>query len=202
MTKNDIFFKTLVFIACLLPLTFLITNFFLQKLGANPVETIIRDTGLWSLRFLMMTLCITPLRKLVGWQWGMKIRRMLGLYAFFYACLHFTAYLWFEEFFDFAAIWTDVMERPFITMGFITFVLMIPLAITSTHAMIKKLGGKRWQQLHRLVYLIAITSILHFWWMADSKGVLTTPIIYAVIIAILLLMRIFFLKKSSKFLGK
>lgn len=199
MTRNDTLFKTIIFFICLLPLVLLITDFFLQKLGANPVETIIRDTGLWSLRFLIMTLCITPLRKLASWQWGMKIRRMLGLYAFFYGCLHLIAYLWFDHLFDLTAVWRDILERPFITLGFITFLCMLPLAITSTNSMMRRLG-KRWQQLHRLIYLIAITSIIHFWWMADSKGKLTTPIIYATIVAVLLLMRIFFLKKS--FSGK
>ncbi|MEQ1838429.1 MAG: protein-methionine-sulfoxide reductase heme-binding subunit MsrQ, partial [Candidatus Nitrotoga sp.] len=153
-------------------------------LGTNPIEFITHSTGTWTLNFLLITLCITPLRQLSGWSWLIKLRRMVGLYAFFYACLHFITYIWLDQFFDVAAIIKDVIKRPFITVGFAAFILLIPLALTSTDAMLKKLGGKRWQSLHRLIYLIAILGVLHFWWLVKKD--ITEPLIYAVILASLL----------------
>ena len=156
----------------------------------EPLEAITRGTGDWVLYLLCITLAITPLRRLSGWNWVVKLRRMAGLFAFFYAFLHFLAFLWFDHFFDLAEMWRDVLKRPFITVGFCAFVLLIPLAVTSTNGMIKRLGGKRWQWLHRLIYLIAPLGILHFWWMKAGKHNFTEPIIFGVIVALLLGVRV------------
>lgn len=176
--------KGALFFACLIPLIRLIWFGINNQLGTNPIEFITHSTGTWTLNFLLITLCITPLRQLSGWTWLIKLRRMIGLYTFFYACLHFITYIWLDQFFDVAAIIKDVIKRPFITVGFAAFILLIPLALTSTHAMLKKLGGKRWQSLHRLIYLIAILGVLHFWWLVKKD--ITEPLIYAVILASLL----------------
>ena len=152
----------------------------------EPLEFLTRATGDWVLYLLCITLAITPLRRLTGWNWLVKLRRMAGLFAFFYAFLHFLTFLWFDHFFDLRAMFADVVKRPFITVGFIAFVLLIPLAVTSTNGMIKRLGGKRWQWLHRLIYVIAPLGVLHFWWMKAGKNNFTEPIIFAVIVAVLL----------------
>ncbi|MDB5919967.1 MAG: Protein-methionine-sulfoxide reductase heme-binding subunit MsrQ [Massilia sp.] len=157
----------------------------------EPLEHITRGTGDWVLYFLCMTLAVTPLRKFTGWNWLLKLRRELGLFAFFYAFLHFMTFLWFDHFFDVAEMWKDVLKRPFITVGFIAFVLLIPLAATSTNGMIRRLGGKRWQWLHRLIYIIAPLGILHFWWMKAAKHNFQQPIIFGVIVAVLLGLRIY-----------
>jgi sulfoxide reductase heme-binding subunit YedZ len=157
----------------------------------EPLEFITRGTGDWVLYFLCITLAITPLRRLSKWNWVIKLRRMAGLFAFFYACLHALAFLWFDHFFDLAAMWKDVLKRPFITVGFIAFVLLIPLAATSTNAMVRRLGGKRWQWLHRLVYLIAPLGILHFWWMKAGKQDFAQPILFGLIVALLLGVRLY-----------
>lgn len=157
----------------------------------EPLEFITRGTGDWVLYFLCITLAVTPLRRLSKWNWLLKLRRMLGLYAFFYAFLHFMTFLWFDHFFDVAEMWKDVLKRPFITVGFIAFVLLIPLAATSTNGMIRRLGGKRWQWLHKLIYLIAPLGILHFWWMKAAKHNFTQPIIFGCIVALLLGVRVF-----------
>lgn len=157
----------------------------------EPLEHITRGTGDWVLYFLCITLAVTPLRKFTGWNWLVKLRREIGLFAFFYACLHFMTFLWFDHFFDVAEMWKDVVKRPFITVGFIAFVLLIPLAVTSTNGMIKRLGGKRWQWLHRLIYLIAPLGILHFWWMKAGKHDFQQPIIFGTVVALLLGVRIY-----------
>ena len=157
----------------------------------EPLEHITRGTGDWVLYFLCITLAVTPLRKFTGWNWLVKLRREIGLFAFFYAFLHFMTFLWFDHFFDVAEMWKDVLKRPFITVGFIAFVLLIPLAVTSTNGMIKRLGGKRWQWLHRLIYLIAPLGILHFWWMKAGKHDFEQPIIFGTVVAVLLGLRIF-----------
>jgi sulfoxide reductase heme-binding subunit YedZ len=157
----------------------------------EPLEHITRGTGDWVLYFLCMTLALTPLRKFSGWNWLMKLRREVGLFAFFYAFLHFMTFLWFDHFFDVAEMWKDVLKRPFITAGFIAFVLLIPLAVTSTNGMIKRLGGKRWQWLHRLVYIVAPLGILHFWWMKAAKHNFEQPIIFGAIVALLLGLRLY-----------
>lgn len=159
-------------------------------LGANPIEFITRSTGTWTLVFLLITLSITPIRKLLHWSWLIRLRRMLGLFAFFYGTLHFTTYIWLDQFFDWGGILQDIAKRPFITVGFISFVLMIPLAFTSTNTMVKRLGGKRWQTLHRLIYITAIAAVIHYWWLVKKD--VTQPVIYASILVLLLAARLIF----------
>ncbi len=190
--------KAGVFLAALIPLARMV---YLTVTGqlVEPLEFITRSTGDWTLYFLCITLAVTPLRRVSKWNWLVKLRRMLGLFMFFYAVLHFMTFLWFDHFFDLAEMWKDVLRRPFITVGFIAFVLLIPLAATSTNAMIRRLGGKRWQWLHRLIYVIAPLAILHFWWMKAGKHNFTEPIIYGSILAVLLGMRVFWaLRKQAK----
>ncbi|CAB3759256.1 protein-methionine-sulfoxide reductase heme-binding subunit MsrQ [Paraburkholderia humisilvae] len=177
--------KIAVFIAALYPLGRLVLFGFTGQLGANPIEFITRSTGLWTLVFLCITLSITPLRKLTGVNALLRLRRMIGLYAFFYGALHFTTYFWFDKWFDVAEILKDIGKRPFITVGFAAFVLLIPLAATSTKAMVRRLG-RRWQMLHRAIYLIAALAILHFWWMKAGKHDLILPKIYGAIVIALL----------------
>jgi sulfoxide reductase heme-binding subunit YedZ len=157
----------------------------------EPLEHITRGTGDWVLYFLCITLAVTPLRRFTGWNWLVKLRRELGLFAFFYACLHFMTFLWFDHFFDVAEMWKDVLKRPFITVGFAGFVLLIPLAVTSTNGMIRRLGARRWQWLHRLIYVIAPLGILHFWWMKAAKHNFQQPIIFGTIVALLLGLRLY-----------
>ena len=189
--------KAAVFVLALVPLLRMV---YLTVTGqlVEPLEFITRGTGDWTLYFLCITLAVTPLRRLTKWNWLIKLRRMLGLYMFFYGFLHFMTFLWFDHFFDFAEMWKDVLRRPFITVGFIAFVLLIPLAVTSTNAMVKRLGGKRWQWLHRLIYVIAPLAILHFWWMKAGKHNFTEPIIYGTILGVLLLMRVYWAWVKAK----
>jgi sulfoxide reductase heme-binding subunit YedZ len=183
--------KALLFIAALLPFVRLVLFTFTDRLGANPVEFITRNTGDWTLYFLCITLTLTPLRRFSGWNWLVRLRRMIGLFVFFYASLHFLTFLWFDHFFDIPEMLKDVIKRPFITVGFSAFLLLIPLAVTSNNAMIKRLGGKRWQWLHRLIYLIAPLGILHFWWMKAGKNDFSQPILFGAVVAALLLMRMY-----------
>lgn len=182
--------KTILFCLSLLPFIRLIVAGFTNDLGANPIEFITRNTGDWTLYFLCMALAVTPLRKLSGWIWLARIRRMFGLYAFFYASLHFLTFLWFDHFFDVAEMWADVIKRPFITIGFIAFVLLLPLALTSTNNMIKRIGAKRWQWLHRLVYFIVPLGVLHYFWMKAGKHDFSQPWLFAGIVTILLGLRL------------
>jgi sulfoxide reductase heme-binding subunit YedZ len=177
--------KIAVFIAAWYPLARIALYGLTDRLGANPIEFVTRSTGLWTLVFLCITLAITPLRRLTGVNALLRFRRMLGLYAFFYAMLHFTTYLWFDKWFDVAAIVKDIGKRPFITVGFAAFVLLIPLALTSPRAMARKLG-RHWQALHRAIYAIAGLAILHFWWMKAGKHDLILPKIYGAIVVALL----------------
>jgi sulfoxide reductase heme-binding subunit YedZ len=177
--------KVVVFLVALYPLARLVVYGMTDRLGANPIEFITRSTGLWTLVFLCITLAVTPLRRLTGVNAVLRFRRMLGLYAFFYATLHFTTYLWFDKWFDVAAILKDIGKRPFITVGFAAFVLLIPLAITSPRAMVRKLG-RRWQTLHRAIYVIGALAILHFWWMKAGKHDVLLPKIYGAIVVALL----------------
>ncbi len=188
--------KIVLFIVATLPFLRLVIYTINDWLGANPVEFITRNTGDWTLYFLCITLAVTPLRRLTGWNWLVRLRRMIGLFTFFYASLHFTTFLWFDHFFDVAEMLRDVVKRPFITVGFAAFVLLIPLAATSTNAMIKRLGGKRWQWLHRLIYLIAPLGILHYWWMKAGKNDFSQPIVFGLIVAALLLARVYW--RTSK----
>ena len=181
--------KVVVFVLCLVPVGRLAWGVWNDTLGANPIEFIIRALGDWALRFVLITLAVTPLRKLAGWTWLMPLRRMLGLYAFFYATLHLSAYIWVDQFFDWIAIAKDIIKRPFITVGMLTFTLLIPLAITSNNAMIRRMGGKRWQLLHRAIYVIGAIGVLHFWWMVKLD--ITQPAIYAAVLAALLGIRLF-----------
>lgn len=178
--------KALVFFACLLPLAFLLWDGFNGALGANPIETVTHRTGDWTLRFLLITLAVTPARRLFNWPTLLRLRRMLGLFAFFYACLHFVTYIWLDQFFDPGEIAKDIVKRPFITIGFFAFVLLVPLAVTSTNKMMKRLG-RRWQQLHRLVYVAAVAGVLHYWWLV--KADVREPFIYAGILFVLLAYR-------------
>jgi len=183
--------KAVLFVTALLPFLRLVLFTLIDQLGANPIEFITRNTGDWTLYFLCIVLAVTPLRRLSKWNWLIKLRRMLGLYVFFYAALHFTTFLWFDHFFDVQEMWKDVVKRPFITVGFAAFVLLIPLAVTSTNGMIKRLGGKRWQWLHRVVYAIAPLGILHFWWMKAAKHDFAQPLLFGIVVAALLLLRLY-----------
>lgn len=181
--------KPAIFLLSLLPLARLFLLGFANELGANPVEFVTRSTGTWALVMLCLTLAVTPLRRLSGWNALVRLRRMLGLFAFFYASLHFSVFLWLEHWFDLAAMLLDVLERPFVTAGFLAFLLMAPLAATSTQGMVRRLGS-RWQALHRLVYLIAPLAVLHFWWHKAGKNDFGEPAIYGVVVALLLAARL------------
>jgi len=179
--------KVGVFGACLSPLVVLAWQALTHNLGANPIAEITDQTGIWTLRLLLITLAVTPARRLTGWNRLIQLRRMLGLLAFFYGCLHFLTYIWLDQFFVIDDIIADVMERPFITVGFASFALLIPLAVTSTTAMIRRLGGKWWQRLHRLVYAIAIGGVVHYLWLV--KADIQQPLLYGGILAVLLVYR-------------
>ncbi len=180
--------KPAIFIAALIPLALLAWNAFTDGLGANPVEFITRETGTWGLRFLLITLCVTPLRRVTGWQWLARIRRMLGLFAFFYISLHFLTYLVLDAFFDILYILEDITDRTYITLGFTSFVLLVPLAITSTNAMVRRLGGRNWRRLHKLAYVASAGGVLHFLW--QVKADLREPLIYLAILLLLFCVRI------------
>ena len=190
--------KPWVFAACLIPLGLLVWRGFTGGLTANPIEFITHRTGDWTLRFLLIALAITPLRRATGWNGLAQLRRMVGLFAFFYATLHFSTYLVFDFFFAFDLIVEDIVERRFITAGFTGFVLLIPLALTSTHRMTRRLGGKRWRRLHRLVYVAAVAGVVHYLWLV--KVDIGPPLIYAGILAVLLGARLWFrfATKSSR----
>lgn len=188
--------KAALFALCLVPLAQLGWLGWSDALGANPIELITRHLGKWTLNFLLITLAVTPLRHLTGWHWLIRLRRMLGLYAFFYALLHFLTYLWLDQFFDWASIVRDIAKRPFITTGFTAFLLLIPLAATSNAAMVKRLGGRRWTQLHRGVYAIAIVGVIHYWWLVKKD--ITLPLLYAVLLGALLGFRALRLAKERQ----
>jgi sulfoxide reductase heme-binding subunit YedZ len=179
--------KVAVFLFCLMPLAALGLRALHNSLTPNPIEFITHATGDWTLRFILITLCVTPLRKLFGLPDLIRFRRMFGLFAFFYGCLHFTTYIWLDKFFDLAEMWKDVAKRPYITLGFTAFVLLIPLAITSTASWIRRLGGRRWQLLHRLIYVSAVAGVIHYYWLV--KSAVLRPLTYAGIVAVLLLWR-------------
>lgn len=166
---------------------------FYDALGANPIEKITHRTGDWALRFLLITLAITPLRKLFGWKQLIRYRRMLGLFAFFYVCIHFSIYIVFDHFFDVNEIIKDIVKRPYVTVGFAAFVLLIPLAVTSTNKMMKRLG-RRWKQLHQLVYVIAVLAILHYLWLV--KADVLQPVIHAIVLLLLLVIRAWYQRKE------
>jgi sulfoxide reductase heme-binding subunit YedZ len=180
--------KAVVFLLCLTPLAFFADHALHGQLTANPVEFIQHFTGDWTIRFLLITLAITPLRKLLSIPELIRFRRMLGLFAFFYACLHFLTYLGPDQSFNVAGMLKDVAKRRFIAVGFLAFLLLIPLAITSTQGWIRRLGGRRWQALHKSIYAIAILGVVHYYWLVKSD--VRKPLFYAAILAILLLWRI------------
>ena len=180
--------KPFVFLACLIPFAQLAYKAYTGDLGVNPIEFITHFTGDWTLIFLLATLSVTPLRRISGWNDLIKFRRMLGLFAFFYAVLHFSTYIVLDHFFDFHRIGKDIVKRPYVTVGFTAFVLMLPLAMTSTAKMIRRLG-KRWQQLHRLIYIAAIAGVIHFYWLV--KADIRRPLQYAAVLLILLGYRLF-----------
>jgi len=190
--------KVVVFLLCLVPLGALCWRAFQGGLGANPVEFVQHATGDWILRFLVFTLAITPLRKLLNLPDLIRFRRMLGLFAFFYACLHFLTYIGPDQSFDLSAMWKDVAKRRYITVGFLGFVSLIPLAITSTAGWIRRLGGRRWRQLHRLIYFAAVCGVIHYYWLVKSD--VRKPLFYGALVAILLLWRLrdWFSKRRSK----
>ncbi len=177
-------FKPAVFLLCLIPAGALAWNLFTDNLSANPIKDITEETGTWTLRFVMITLAVTPLRKAFGWNRLGRIRRMLGLFTFMYATLHFFTYVWLDQFFDIESILADIPKRPFILAGFTAFVLFIPLAVTSTAGWVRRLGGKRWRFLHRAVYISAIAGVVHYLWLV--KADIRRPVTYGVILAILL----------------
>lgn len=175
--------KAALFAACLVPFVRLVYGAFAGTLGTNPIETVSRSTGWWTLFLLMVTLAATPLRRMTGMGWLLRLRRMLGLYAFFYACWHFSAFVWFDHWFDVMEIARDVVKRPFVTVGFTAFVLLTALAATSTNAMQRRLA-RNWQRLHRLVYAVAALGVVHFWWLV--KRDITEPLAFAAVLALLL----------------
>jgi len=181
-------FKPVVFLACLAPLSLLLYDFYRDELGANPVETITNTTGIWTLRFIVITIAITPLRWVTGLNQLINYRRAVGLFAFFYGSLHFLTYFILDHQLQFEGLWDDVVKRPYITAGFTAFVLMIPLAITSTTGWIRRMGGKRWNLLHRLVYITALAAVLHYFWKVKLDA--TYPIYYGIGVAILLGIRL------------
>ncbi len=189
-------FKWMVFLACLQPLTMLAWQGWREELGANPIETITHDTGMWGLRLLLLTLAVTPIRRITGWSGIVSIRRMLGLFAFFYMSLHLATYLWLDQFFLWEEIGFDIQERPFIAIGFITFLLLVPLALTSPTAVMRWLGGRRWQRIHNLIYVAATTGVVHYWWLvkADTRD----PQLYALLLVLLLGIRL----RYSRWFGR
>jgi methionine sulfoxide reductase heme-binding subunit len=180
--------KVVVFLACLVPLGILVWRILNSDVGANPTEFVEHATGDWTIRFLVITLAVTPLRKILRMPQLIRFRRMLGLFAFFYVCLHFSTYVGLDRFFSWPAIWDDLHKRPYIIAGFTGFVLLIPLAITSTAGWIRRLGGKRWQMLHRLIYAAAVAGVIHYYWLVKSD--IRKPLLYAFLVGILLLWRL------------
>ena len=182
--------RVMLFTLALLPFAELVRLGFKDGLGANPVEFVLRWLGTWTLVALLVTLSVTPLRWVTGWAWLVRLRRMFGLYAFFYGTLHVIAYVWIDHFFNWAEIVGDIAKRPYLTFGFAAYVLMIPLAMTSTNAMVRRLGGRNWKRLHGIVYPIAILGVLHYWYHKLAKNDLATPTIYALVLGALLGVRV------------
>ena len=179
--------KLTLFVVCLAPFLWLAWHFYNQNLTVNPLEYITHFTGDWTIRLIVATLAVTPLRKLLKLPDLIRFRRMIGLFAFFYGCLHFLTYLYFDKLFDFHEIVKDVAKRPFITAGFVSFLLMAPLALTSTAGWIRRLGGRRWQKLHKLVYISGLAAVVHYYWLVKSD--VRLPLLYAGLVAILLAYR-------------
>ncbi len=187
--------KVLLHLLCLFPLVRLIVKYFNDDLTANPIEFLTHSTGTWALVILLASLAITPLRKIKALNWIIKFRKLLGLYAFLYVCLHFSIYIGLDHFFAWARIVDDIAKRPYVTVGFAAFVMLVPLALTSNKFSIRKLTGKRWQQLHWLVYPAAICGVVHYYWLV--KADITEPLMYAAALAVLLGIRIFYKLKPQ-----
>lgn len=187
--KDTRFAKLVLFINALVPLTLLLWDVYHQRVGANPLEFATRTTGMLTLLFLIITLAVTPARKITGLNWLIKFRRMLGLFAFFYGFLHLLTYIWFDRYFNLKSIPSDVASRPFIALGMLAFFLMVPLAITSTDKMIKRLGGKRWNRLHKLIYASGVAGAIHFWLLVKSDTRL--PLTFGFVLLLLLAHRLF-----------
>jgi len=195
-TEQIRWIKTAIFASCLVPFARLVWRAFAGTLGVNPIETITHSTG-WLTRVLLrVTLSVTPLRKLLNAPWLLRLRRMLGLFAFFYACVHFTIWLVFDHFFDWRAVAADIVKRPYITVGFTAFMLLIPLAATSTNSMVRRLGAAQWQRLHRFVYLIAVFGVLHFLWLVKKD--IREPAIFAAVLALLLAARVVYKVREKR----
>ena len=190
--KNIVIGKLLLFLLCLIPLSLLLWDALSQQLGANPVEALLHSSGDWGLRLLLVTLAITPLRKLTGWGWLLRYRRMLGVYAFFYALLHVIVYLWLDRGLSWKEIGTDIVERPYIAIGFAAFLILLALAVTSTRGMMRRLG-KHWSTLHQWVYVAGLFAVIHFLWLVKTDY--REPGIYAAIFLILMLFRVSGFKK-------
>lgn len=187
--------KIVVWLLCLAPLCRLVIGAFTQNLGTNPIELITRSTGTWTLVFLCSSLAVTPLRVISGWTWLANLRRLLGLFAFFYAILHLSTWVWFDQWFDLSDMVKDIYKRPFITVGFLAVVLLLPLALTSNRVMMKRLG-RNWSRLHKLVYVIAPLGVLHYFWLVKLD--VTEPLIYAGVVAALLSWRVWRAQKNKR----
>ncbi len=192
--KQITWLKVFVFLLSLVPLIRLVWLGFHENLSANPVEFVERSTGYWALFILLATLSLTPIRLITGRTWPIQLRRMLGLFMFFYACLHITTYVWLDYSFDWADITKDIIKHPYVLVGFSAFILTIPLAVTSNNAMVRRLR-ERWKQLHQLVYLIATLGVVHFWWLVKKD--IREPLLYASILVVLLGIRVYY-KKLAK----
>ncbi|HEX8747131.1 MAG TPA: protein-methionine-sulfoxide reductase heme-binding subunit MsrQ [Pyrinomonadaceae bacterium] len=190
------FVKAIIFVNSLVPIALLAWDAARNNLGANPLEYVTRTTGMLTLIFLVLSLIVTPLRKMTGWNWLGMNRRVLGLYAFFYGALHFLTYIWFDRLFNLRSAAGDVVQRPFIAIGFASFLIMIPLAVTSTNKMVKRLGGKRWNRLHKTVYAAAILGATHYWMLVKSD--IRLPVTFALVLALLLGYRIFAANRTTK----
>ncbi|HEX8173785.1 MAG TPA: protein-methionine-sulfoxide reductase heme-binding subunit MsrQ [Pyrinomonadaceae bacterium] len=190
------FVKAIIFVNSLVPVALLAWDAAHRNLGANPLEYVTRTTGMLTLIFLLLSLVVTPLRKMTGWNWLGMNRRVLGIYAFFYGALHFLTYIWFDRLFNLKSALGDVVQRPFIAVGFASFLIMIPLAVTSTNKMVKRLGGKRWNRLHKAVYVAAILGATHYWMLVKSD--IRLPLTFALVLALLLGYRIFAANRTTK----
>jgi methionine sulfoxide reductase heme-binding subunit len=187
--------KSVAFLLACLPAARLLYGALTNSLGANPLEMITRSTGTWGLVFICIGLTITPLRRVTGAAWLLRLRRMFGLFAFFYVCLHLTSFVWFDHFFDLGAMIKDIFKRPFVTVGMAAFVLLLPLAFTSSDAQMRRLG-RIWGRIHKLVYLVAVLGVIHYWWLVKKD--LTQPMIYGAVVALLLGYRLVNALKNSR----
>lgn len=187
MTAGQIkLLKLAIYLACLLPLSWLIYAALMSELGANPIEVVTRRLGEWGLQLLLVTLCMTPLRDVLNSAWPIKIRRLLGLFAFFFIALHLFSYLWLDQFFDWSEIWHDILKRPFITFGMLSVIGLLPLVVTSNRFSQRRLGGK-WKRLHQLVYPVSILAVLHFFWLVKADTL--RPVVFALCLTFLLVYR-------------